>query len=112
MSDTFKEMKQEFADDLEEQFFTIKPHGVKSIQNERQNDYGDAKVSHENIAKLWTAYLERKSFSSPFDSLDATDVAVMMCLMKISRLAYKRKEDSFIDLAAYADFAMKFEEKR
>lgn len=105
-----KEDREEFARDSE--IVSIKPNGVEYIQNEIQNDYGDAKVSHENIAKLWTAYLERKSFSSPFDSLDATDVAVMMSLMKISRLAYKRKEDSFIDLAAYADFAMNFEEKR
>ena len=114
MSKSLDELKKEFEEDFarDNDIVSIKHHGVKSIQNERQNDYGDAKVSHDNIAKLWTIYLERKSFSSPFDSLDATDVAVMMSLMKISRLAYKRKEDSFIDLAAYADFAMKFEENR
>lgn len=112
-----RELKEEWEDSHKEADYklepmSIKPHSVEYIQNERQDDYGDAKVSHDNIAKLWTAYLERKYFSSPFDSLDAIDVAIMMSLMKISRLAYKRKEDSFLDFASYADFAMKFEENR
>lgn len=82
---------------------------VESIQNDRENDYGDAKTSHESIANFWNAYLERKMSCGVFDGLDATDVAVMLSLMKVSRLAYKRKEDSFVDFAAYADFAFKFE---
>ena len=82
---------------------------VGIIQNERQDDYGDAKISHLSIAVLWNEYLARKNHNAVYDELDATDVAVMMSLMKISRLAYKRKKDSFIDLAAYADFALQFE---
>jgi hypothetical protein len=115
MSETLKNMKEQFELDLRNGNFdnvqSINPSGidlVESIQIDRQNDYGDAKESHENIAKLWNAYLERKKFSAPFDNIDAVDVAVMMSLMKISRLAYKRKHDSFVDFAAYADFTLQF----
>lgn len=87
----------------------ITPSGIKLIQNERENDYGDAKVSHASIAVFWNEYLRRKGNVNINIELDATDVAVMLSLMKVSRLAYKRKEDSFIDFASYADFALQFE---
>lgn len=83
---------------------------IKNIQEDRQNDYGDAKVSHDSIANFWNEYISRRFGVSILTiKFDATDVAVMLSLMKVSRLAYKRKEDSFIDFAAYADFALKFE---
>jgi hypothetical protein len=82
---------------------------VLSIHEDRQSDYGDAKVSHTSIANFWNEYLERKMSCGVFDGLDATDVAVMLSLMKVSRLAYSRKHDSFLDFASYADFALQFE---
>lgn len=81
---------------------------VDLIQKDREKDYGDALVSHQSIANFWNEYLERKMSCGVFDGLDAIDVAVMLSLMKVSRLAYQRKEDSFIDFAAYADFALQF----
>src|SRR3990167_1914461 len=87
------------------------PNMVNDIQCDRENDYGDAKESHENIAQFWNAYLGRKKFHSVFDNLDATDVSVMLSLMKVSRMAYKRKHDSVLDFASYANFALQFEEK-
>ena len=88
----------------------ISNSGVEAIQNERENDYGDAKVSHTSIANFWNEYLSRKQDNEPSWELDATDVAVMLSLMKVSRLAYKRKHDSFLDFASYANFALQFEE--
>jgi hypothetical protein len=82
---------------------------VSSIQEDRQSDYGDAKVSHASIAEFWNCYLARKQHNEPSWQLDATDVAVMLSLMKVSRLAYNRKHDSFLDFASYADFALQFE---
>lgn len=98
---------EEFAQD--DEIVSIKPSGVESIQNDRENDYGDAKASHTSIANFWNEYINRKVGNSDL-SLDATDVAVMLSLMKVSRLAYKRKYDSFLDFASYADFAFNFEE--
>jgi len=87
-------------------------NGVEMIQADRQNDYGDALVSHQSIANFWNEYLERKMSCGTFVGLDATDVAVMLSLMKISRLAYKRKHDSVLDFASYANFALQFEENK
>jgi len=119
MSHCHSELKKEFEGELRydevqrahEKAYERVMSMVEEIQDDRQNDYGDAEESHDNIAKFWNAYLERKKFSAVFDGLDATDVAVMLSLMKISRLAYKRKHDSFVDFAAYADFALQFETK-
>lgn len=103
--------------------FSIKPHGiehneaydkcmniVESIQSERENDYGDAGQSFDNIADFWNVYLSRKMGIEIFD-LDRIDVANMLELMKMSRFAYQRKHDSALDKAAYADFALKFMEE-
>ena len=90
---------------------SVKPHGVETIQADRENDYGDALVSHQSIANFWNEYLRRKGDFEVEIELDAIDVAVMLSLMKVSRLAYKRKHDSLLDFASYADFALQFEDK-
>lgn len=123
MSQTMKEIKDEmYKDSIMEEFDrvvadlykieprSIKPSGVKYIQNDRQNDYGDAKKSFNNIAAMWSAYLSRRFNHDIF--VDGTDVATLMTLMKASRFAYQRKEDTALDMAAYADFALKFTEKK
>ena len=82
---------------------------VEQIQSDRENDYGDAKVSHQSIGVFWTEYLKRKGYYYKKDILDSTDIAVMLSLMKVSRMAYKRKPDSVLDFASYANFALQFE---
>lgn len=79
---------------------------VKKIQEERKDDYGDALESFKNIADMWNPYLSRRTQLNV--ELDETDVAQMMVLFKISRNAYKRKEDNFIDAEAYMNFARNF----
>lgn len=120
MSETIRELREQFERDLEnDTFLSINPHGiehneaydkciniVESIQADRENDYGDAGKSHDNIAEMWTAYLQRRF--GTFVNIDRTDVAVMMMLMKASRFAYQRKHDSVLDMASYADFALQF----
>jgi len=111
MSETLRNMRKEFEDDYMEEVVCIKPSGVESIQIERENDYGDAKISHTSIANFWNEYLSRRFGVDILGvEIDATDVAVMLSLMKVSRLAYKRKHDSFLDFASYADFALQFQE--
>ena len=79
---------------------------IKAIQDDRENDYGDAGESFDNIAEFWNAYLSRRF--GEVSVIDRVDVANMLELMKMSRLAYSRKYDSALDKAAYADFALKF----
>lgn len=61
----------------------------------REQDYGSPERTFETIAIFWSAYLGYP--------VSATDVAAMMALMKIARIASGRaKEDNWVDLAGYA----------
>lgn len=61
----------------------------------REQDYGKAEDSFKRIAEFWTTY-KGVDFS-------AVDVAVMMALLKIARLAYDPQHmDNWVDLAGYA----------
>ena len=61
----------------------------------REQDYGSPERNFETIAIFWSAYLGYP--------VSAADVAAMMALMKIARIASGRaKEDNWVDLAGYA----------
>lgn len=65
------------------------------VNGQRQQDYGQPEDNFGHIARLWEAYMGIE-FSS-------VDVAMMMALLKIARIASGHAtEDSFIDLAGYA----------
>jgi hypothetical protein len=69
------------------------------INGERQAHYGAPEVSFERIGYLWTNYLEDR------EVITAVDVANMMALMKIARLANGPHLDSFIDACGYLALA-------
>ena len=75
----------------------------KLVGNDRHEDYGDKLKNHQNIAKLWSAYLDVK--------ISAHEVAICMGLLKIARLKHAHKKDSYLDLAAYAAIAGEIEER-
>ncbi len=65
------------------------------VNGERERDYNSPEQSFTTIAKFWTAYLG-------YD-VTAVDVAAMMALLKIARIASGHaKDDNWIDLAGYA----------
>jgi hypothetical protein len=68
-----------------------------TIATARAEDYGPPKDSFGSIARLWTEYLGTE--------IDEADVAIMMVLMKTSRLktgGNKKHRDSWLDIAGYA----------
>ena len=74
--------------------------------NDRQKDYGDKVDNHNNIARLWSAYLDT--------DIKAHDVAIMMALLKMARTKLGAvSKDTYIDMAAYGAIAgeIKFKEK-
>ena len=79
----------------------------KCVCGEREEDYGTPENNFKNIARLWNAYLRAahpdaiivKGSSNP---IKAKDVAMMMALLKIARIASGNNPDSFVDLAGYA----------
>ena len=68
------------------------------VQGQREKDYGDKKENHNNIAKLWSAYLGI--------SVTAHDVALMMVLLKMARTKLGQvSRDTYIDMSAYSAIA-------
>lgn len=79
------------------------------VLHDRNNTYGgEPEESFSTIAKLWDVYLGNRLYRDFEESvIDATDVAIMMALLKIGRIitGYYH-EDNYIDLAGYAACAM------
>ena len=79
---------------------------INLVGGDRQRDYGDKVKNHDNIAKLWSAYLDVK--------IEAHDVALMMALLKMARTKLGEvSKDTYIDMSAYSAIAgeIKFKEK-
>ena len=73
------------------------------ISGDRAATYGDATVSHQRIADLWSTYL-----GTP-EPLSAVDVAACLILMKVSRSKGAAHRDNWIDMAGYAALAGEME---
>lgn len=72
------------------------------ICGEREQDYGTPENNFSTIGKLWTDYLIAAKPEAIVPDIGAKDVAVMMALLKIARIATGSSMDSFVDLAGYA----------
>jgi len=72
----------------------------KIIYGDREQTYGKPSKNLNCIALFWNAYLANRKNSD--EQLGANDVAVMMSLLKIARLANSPDHrDSMVDGAAY-----------
>ena len=69
----------------------------KCVCGNREHEYGVPEDSFEMIGKFWTVYLDYDT------KIDAHDVAAMMALLKIARIAKSPDHmDSWCDVAGYA----------
>jgi hypothetical protein len=74
------------------------------INVDRAATHGDAEDSFSQIAQLWDWWLQNRSI--PEADLLPEDVAMMMALFKIGRIAGNRThEDNYVDLAGYCALA-------
>ena len=72
------------------------------VNGARADVYGGPEDSFQLIARLWEPYLSAKCISMDGACIEPEDVAVMMGLLKVARLAQSPDhEDSWIDLAGY-----------
>ena len=76
---------------------------AKIVQGQRQFDYGNKYENHENIAKLWSAYLGYE--------VSPHDVAICMLLVKVARLKHRKTEDCYVDMAGNPAIAGEIQEK-
>ena len=76
----------------------ILSEAIRLSGTDRQKDYGDKTKNHDNIARLWSAYLDVK--------VEAHDVAIMMALLKMARTKLGAvSKDTYIDMSAYSSIA-------
>ena len=79
---------------------TLAAEAIATIRGPRESDYGNKLANFTQIALLWNGYLARKLL--PTGQLTATDVAQLMVLMKVARLAHKPEHhDSRVDVIGY-----------
>lgn len=72
------------------------------IVGDRNTDYGDPYDDFGLTADLWHAYLARTNQRTGSFVIEPHDVAVMMALLKISRLSWTpTKRDHWVDIAGY-----------
>ena len=70
------------------------------VNGDREKQYGKAEDNFNTIANLWADYLSVKV--EPTD-IEPKDVAAMLALLKIARIASGHsKEDNWVDIAGYA----------
>lgn len=89
---------------------------LKCVNGDREQDYGSPENNFRTIAEMWSAYLSAAPCMGDPETgivgvvpeqkivvLDPYDVAAMLSLLKIARIASGHaKEDNWIDLAGYA----------
>lgn len=86
MSDNVKWTREKILDEAKQ-----------CVCGNREQDYGTPEDSFQMIGDLWSIYLGCNV------KIDAYDVASMMALLKIARLANNPEHmDSWVDLAGYA----------
>jgi len=68
-----------------------------AIYRDRHDDYGDALICHEKIAKVWSGLLLNKLS----EEITPQEVALMMTGTKAVRETFAHKEDNLVDGAGY-----------
>jgi hypothetical protein len=83
----------------------------KLVSEDRNQKHGDKVFNHENIARLWTAYLQNK-FKLKVVVLPE-DVANLMVLLKVARTQEgEHNEDDYVDAVGYSAIAGEIASKR
>ena len=74
------------------------------ITVDRAATHGEAEDNFQTIADVWSWWLSNRD--SPESPLEAIDIAMMMALFKIARIAGNANHvDNYIDLSGYAALA-------
>lgn len=73
----------------------ILENAIRTVCQDRRDEYGQIEDNFGLIADLWSSYLGA--------SVTAVDVAMMMGMLKMARIKTgKYTQDNFVDLAGYA----------
>ncbi len=73
------------------------------VNGDREEDYGSPENNFKTIAAFWDAYVGARCKTGNFCGLEAKDVAAMLMLLKVARIASGHaKSDNWVDAAGYA----------
>lgn len=74
------------------------------VCGEREQDYGTPENNFTTIGNLWSVYLRtaHPNCNIALNEITPKNVAMMMSLLKVARIATGSSPDSFVDLAGYA----------
>lgn len=78
---------------------TILQEAQRIVHGPRRAAYGHPSRNFGRIAGLWQGYLDGMV---DHDKLDATDVAMLMVLLKVARIQHKPDRDGVTDICGYA----------
>lgn len=83
---------------------SILTQAIQCVCTDREEQYGPVEDNFATIAELWMVYLKRRCVGADADvCILPEDVAVMMALLKVARIASgQAKADNYVDLAGYA----------
>ena len=83
----------------------------KLVNGDRDKTHGNKIENHENISRLWSAYLQNKTKLNII--LSPEDVAQLMSLLKIARTqAGEHNIDDYVDACGYSAIAGEIANKR
>lgn len=83
-----------------------------AVCTDREHSYGKPEDNFRAIARLWMVYLAAAHPEVPLPvELTPKDVAIMMALLKVARIATGKSDDSYVDLAGYATCAAETDNK-
>jgi hypothetical protein len=71
-----------------------------AVCGDRNDSYGPPTEDFRTQAAMFSAYLSRTNGRPVM--VTASDIAALMCLVKIARQAHAPKQDNWVDLAGYA----------
>lgn len=104
-------IRPEYRDELPESpdpsIPSILEEALEITSGDRRRDYDHAKPNHERIALYWNAHLEARGIEG---KLTATDVVILLILLKVARQARTPKRDNWVDIAGYARCGSQCEE--
>lgn len=87
---------------------TVLDAAKRCVCGDREQDYGSPENNFRTIASMWNSYLYGAGLMENHDptawkGIKPKDVAAMLALLKIARIASGHaKADNWIDLAGYA----------
>jgi hypothetical protein len=73
---------------------------AEAVCGDRNADYGPPTEDFRTQAEMFSSYLSRTNGQTV--AVTASDIAALMCIVKLARQAHTPKADNWIDLAGYA----------